>query len=205
MHYRDFDLGREVRDICSPLATEVAEIHSMPTLVRERSRLDDAGKPVPGPFPLHHYIEALAKEVHQIRRRTTEWLARRVDAEGRSRLAAVVSDAAHGRCPDVAEDDLRTALWLGSLVGHVSPLSADLAAVVAATPAPRRLGNTEVDVFIVDVLKPLEIEVSILRQRIPDVRYQQVRAHQSRVAFERQVAEREAGRVSADLRRIGMD
>ena len=203
VHYvGGFDLAREIREICGPLAVEIAELLAMPFVIAEQMPITMGGGP--GPFPLLHPVDNLAKAVHELRRLTTEWLARRVDAGGRQRLAAVVSDPAHGRCPEVSEQDLRTGLWVGDLVGHVSPLSADLGAVMAAMPDPGPLGCTAADAAVADLLRPVDVEAGIVRQQIPGIRSRQLAAHRRRLMWERERADREAYDRKSELQRLGL-
>lgn len=199
VHHLDFDLTVEVRDRCAPLAAEVAEL-----LVEWPFFLDPRCEEVDQPellAPGFHVVR-LAMAVNRLRAELAGVLAARLDAGGRARLAAVVRDPAHGRCPEVDNDSLRSGGWVDALVLHVEPLSADLAGVVAG----QRAGFvSEFDNALAGALRgPDSFDQAVLEleRRIPEIR----RAKVSRLRLERyvagQAAVRDRKRADDDLRRL---
>lgn len=196
---KTFDLGAEVRAVVAPLAVDVAEVMAMPMLMR--MRLPGLQQ---GPYPLLPPVEELAGEVHRLRLSVADWSARRVKGEARSGLAAVMASPAHVQRPDVAEDDLKTAVWATRLVAHVEPLSAAVSAVVAAQPLVPDWCVSATDSDLSDLLAPVKQAASVLRQRIPLVRRDQLAAARIGEQAQEWATERERSRRSAALTAVGL-
>ncbi len=208
VHYLAFDACTEVSDLCRPLADEIRVLRA------DGIRLADMrdcsvylNGDVPLPEPIRD-VRSIAKAVHGLRLALVTALAAlspsMLPDGGKDRLAAVVRDVAHGAVPEVSEDDLDSGAWVDVLAAHVEPVSADLAAVVAAQP---RGVVSALDVAVSEALsrpdgRGVAQEVGMLAGRFPELRARRTRALEGRAWAATQARHQEQQRVERALREL---
>ncbi|SHR31771.1 Uncharacterised protein [Mycobacteroides abscessus subsp. bolletii] len=208
VHYLAFDACTEVSDLCRPLADEIQSLRA------DGIRLADMRDcsiylrgDIPLPEPIRD-VRSIAKAVHGLRGALVTALAAILPSMlpdgGKDRLAAVVRDVAHSAVPEVSEDDLDSGAWVDVLVAHVEPVSADLAAVVAAQP---RGVVSALDVAVSEALsradgRGLAQEVGMLAGRFPELRARRDKALEGRAWAAAQAQHQEQQRVERALREL---
>lgn len=195
VHYVEFDLCAEVEAQCRPVADEVRALTADGVLLRD---MQDASGTRVDP---HHDVEVIAKAVHSLRLAVAKILA---GTSARDRVAAAVRDPAHATAPEVSVEDLKSGAWVDCLVRHVAPLSADLAAVVAAAPSGV---PSAADLAISQALSTsdrpgLDHAVRALERRFPELRYRRARLVEGRVVMAGAVQRREQERIDRELREL---
>lgn len=193
-----FDLAAEVRAVVGPVAAGVAEVMSMPLLVRQKMPELQVG-----PYPLLAPVDEVAAEVHRLRLAALEWSAKRLAGAQRAGLAAVVSDPGHTRRPEVVEGDLKTGLWVERLVRHVEPLSGVVAAVLSAAPVVPAGCSSVVDSEVSGLLAPLDQAAAVLRGRVRSVRAEQLALRRCGPAAQQWLADRERRRAADAVAQLG--
>lgn len=208
VHYLAFDACAEVSDLCRPLADEIRSFRA------DGIRLADMRDcsvylhgDVPLPEPIRD-VRTIAKSVHGLRHALVKALATVPSSVlpdgGKDRLGEVVRDVGHVAAPEVSEGDLDTGAWVDVFVGHVEPVSADLAAVVAAQPKDV---VSALDVAISEALsttdgRGLGQEVAALARRFPELRARRARALAGRAWAEAEAQRQEQERVKRELREL---
>ncbi|MGH3725011.1 MAG: hypothetical protein ACRDUS_12930 [Mycobacterium sp.] len=209
VHYLEFDVSAEVEAQCRPLADEVRALTADGVMLRDPRGVslfsEGGGAQIAEPL---REVVAIAKSVHSLRHAVVKILvgvSPSVTPEGaRDRVAAVVRDSAHAQAPEVSTEDLPTGGWVDSLVRHVAPLSADLAAVVASSAS----GVVSVwDRAISEALstpygRGLDQEVRALAGRFPELRSRRLRLMEGRDALLGQEQRQEQERVDRALREL---
>lgn len=213
VHYLDFDVRTEIEATCGPLAVQVRDLFADGVRLVDR-RVSGSlfvGSPVMQLDPLDD-VERIAAAVSLLRVELVKVMAgmpvSQLPEGARARLAATVSDPAHGRAPVVSEADVVDGGWVRSLVEHVEPIALDLAAVVAAQPAGR---ESDLDAAITEALQMSSrlgdgfvYRVAALERRLPELRsrYSGVATANRLVAAE--AAQREQVRQADALRQLGL-
>lgn len=203
VHYLDFDLVAEVRDVCTPLAEEIVDLLSAAPLFNDPRAAEVTVEVLYAPG---FHVARLAQAVHRLRRGLADVLAGVLPAAGRARIAPVMLDAAHTRPPVVDNESLQSGSWADVLVAHVEPLSADLAELVAARP---KGFVSDLDTALSDALSGFDVDyfdqaVRLLEQRIVDVRRIKADWFRHQRAIAAQAAERETERSAEVLRKLGL-
>lgn len=198
-----FDLVAEVDAVLRPFAASVGELTlGGPLGMRFVERV--RGEVVRDVVALRPEIDAIGAAVHELRLHVTEALAgwRSLPADGRTRVAAVVRESAHGAAPAVSDAEIAGGGWVDRMVAHVELLSVDLSSFLGDSPAPGGCSSKASQELRV-VLRQVDYAASVLERRIRVVREAAERVYRERrVASAAARAEDE--RVARDLARLGL-
>lgn len=198
VHYNDtFDLVCELDSILRPFTARVGELTLGPLGMRNAVLNEVALRPE---------VDAIAAAVHGLRILVTEMLAgwRSLPADGRSRLAAVVREPAHGCAPVVSDAEMSSGEWVDRMTAHVELLSVDLATLLGKSPAPGGFSSAESQELRA-ALREVDYAVSALERRIRSVRAKAEAVYRARRAAAADPGRRERERAMRALARLGLN